>query len=190
MRTTPRQGMRVDVRWWASVAAIGAAALTIAYFADPKQGHARRSHLRDRSIHGVRQARRATVRLTRRLIRRGYGSVERRLHRTPEPAEGLKLLDRVESELFEDPTVPRGRMNFNVEGRTIVARGQLDSWAEIEEVEAKIRRIPGVAEVRSLLHVPGTPAPNKVAALRVTVGPVEAVEDWPPEPPPDVDSES
>jgi hypothetical protein len=99
------------------------------------------------------------------------------------------LLDRVESELFVDPTIPRGPLNLEVEGATVVLRGQLTSRAEIERVEAAVRQVPGVWQVRSLLHVPGTPAPNKLAALRASSAAV-ADERWPEEPPPDVDSEA
>jgi len=71
----------------------------------------------------------------------------------------------VESELFKDPTMPRGHMNLEVEGLTVVLRGELESLEEMEKVEGAVSRIPGVLGVRSYLHLPGTPAPNKAASL-------------------------
>ena len=108
--------------------------------------------------------------------------------RPPAPADGRTLLDRVESELFEDRAVPHGRFNLEVEGTTAVMRGQLDSTEQMHRLEAAVARVPGVTGVRSFLHVPGTPAPNKAAALAASAtAPPPA--DWPREAPPDVDSE-
>jgi hypothetical protein len=104
------------------------------------------------------------------------------------PAEGRTLLDRVESELFANRSIPHGQLSFEVEDRTVVLRGQLDSPASIAEVEEAVRKIPGVSGVKNLLHLTGTPAPNKAAALRVSAR-VREQGGWPFEPPPDVDSE-
>ena len=51
-----------------------------------------------------------------------------------------------------------------VDGR-LTLRGQLDSEEQIREVAAAAGEVPGVAEGIVLLHLPGTPAPNKAAAL-------------------------
>lgn len=47
--------------------------------------------------------------------------------------------------------------------------GQLDDSVRIARLVAQVRRIHGVRDVESSLHVPGTPAPNKLEAL--TAGP-------------------
>ena len=47
----------------------------------------------------------------------------------------------------------------------MILRGQLESPAEMHHVEEAVRRVPGVTEVKSLFHTPGTPAPNKADAL-------------------------
>jgi hypothetical protein len=46
--------------------------------------------------------------------------------------------------------------------------GEVADGAHIDAIEKAIRKVPGVLGVRNLLHLPGTPAPNKEAALRVS----------------------
>jgi hypothetical protein len=159
------------------------------YLLDPKLGHSRRSVLAARSTHLVK---RAAMRIRREARYLGTAAYRRTLHRLrPAPArpvEGRILLDRVESELFANRKIPHGQLNLEVEDATVVLRGQLDSQASIAEVEEAVRRIPGVSRIKSLLHLVGTPAPNKVAALRASARALE-YDGWPQEPPPDVDSE-
>jgi hypothetical protein len=99
----------------------------------------------------------------------GYGS--------PGFADGGMLLDRVESELFEDRSIPHGRFNLEVEGTTVVLRGQLDSWADISRVEAAVMRVAGVDGVHNLLHIPGTPAPNKAESLAASAAAAAAAAE-------------
>jgi osmotically-inducible protein OsmY len=176
-------------RWWMSVVAVGGGALIIGYFLDPKFGHSRRKRLAARSSH---MARLTTMRIRRGARYLGTAAYRRMLHRLrPVPAsrvEGRTLLDRVESELFANRSIPHGRLNFEVEDTTVVLRGELDSRASIAGVEDAVRRIPGVSGIKSLLHLTGTPAPNKAAALQASARALE-YGSWPPEPPPDVDSE-
>lgn len=127
-------------RWYLGAAIVGTSAVTAAYFLDHNHGHARRAFVVGRA---------------RRLLH----------HAHPAPAEGSTLLDRVESELYSDPTIPHGRISFDVVESTVTLRGQMDSVAEMARVEEAVRRIPGVAHVKSFLHMPGTPAPNKIPAL-------------------------
>lgn len=78
------------------------------------------------------------------------------------------MLDRVESELFAETPIPKGRINLEVEGTTVVLRGQLESAEDIQFVEAATHRIPGVGSLEGYLHFPNTPAPNKADALRAS----------------------
>ncbi|MGH7764501.1 MAG: BON domain-containing protein [Candidatus Dormibacteraceae bacterium] len=70
-------------------------------------------------------------------------------------------------------------MSFEVEGTTVVLRGQLNTAADITRIEAAVLKIPGVGGVRNLLHITGTPAPNKAAAL---IASAEAEESTEPRP--------
>ena len=163
-----------DPRWWLGAGMIVAASLGAAYYLDPRQGHRRRRRL---------------VRGARYTLHTVRGKAAHLVAATPPaPADGRVLLDRVESELFEDRTIPHGKLNVEVEGTTVVLRGQIDNATQIAHVEAATARVPGVTGVRSFLHVPGTAAPNKVAALAASAE-AEHPSGWPREAPPDVDSE-
>jgi hypothetical protein len=184
----PRSG-RGNWPWWAAVAAAGAGGLVAGYLLDPELGRGRRLRLAAHSAHLMR---RAAMHLGREATYLRTSTYRRTRHwlrpLPPAPAQGSALLDRVESELFANPRIPRGQLNLEVEDTVVVLRGQLDSQATIEEVEGSVTRIPGVSDVKSLLHLKGTPAPNKVASLRASERALAA--GWPQEPPPDVDSES
>lgn len=175
-------------RWWLVVAAI-AGVLVGGYFMDPDSGRRRRHEFAARSRHGTRRVATRVGRVSRYLATMGYRRGLHWLERLPaKPAKGRMLLDRVESELFANPSIPHGRLSLEVEDATVVLRGQLDSRAAISQVEETVQDIPGVSGVKNLLHLPGTPAPNKVAAIRASARALQ-YGNWPPEPPPDVDSE-
>jgi hypothetical protein len=141
-------------------AALGGA--LAAFALDPERGRARRAMLADR---GAALARRASGELGR--IGRHAGSLtagklqQLRNHggsdATPNDAT---LANKVESELFSDPEIPKGQLNINVEQGTVVLRGELPSQEQVDQVEARVRRLPGVWEVRNLMHPAGTPAPT------------------------------
>ncbi|HYM97216.1 MAG TPA: BON domain-containing protein [Candidatus Sulfotelmatobacter sp.] len=192
-RTDARPG-RPGARWWLGAGIVAAGAVAAAYLLDPKAGQGRRDRIAGRTGHAMRQVRRNVTR----ELRYARTTVGGRMRHVIEGdaatfADGRTLLDRVESELFEDPSIPHGRINLEVETTTVVLRGQLDSWDEIARIEEAVLGIPGVGAVRNLLHVPGMPAPNKVAALKASAkaaGRADASGGWPREAPPDVDSES
>ena len=141
-------------------AALGGA--LAAFVLDPERGRARRAMLADR---GAALARRASGEIGR--FGRHAGSLaagklqEVRNHggsgAVPNDAT---LANKVESQLFSDPEIPKGQININVEQGTVVLRGELPSEEQVEQVEARVRRIPGVWEVRNLMHPAGTPAPT------------------------------
>jgi len=79
----------------------------------------------------------------------------------PRPADDLTLRDRVESEVFRNPDLPKGQINLDVESGVVTIRGQVENAYQIANVEKAVLKVPGVAGVENLLHVDGTPAPNK-----------------------------
>ncbi len=144
-------------------AGVGAGYLA-AYFLDPERGRGRRAEVVRRlggmGLEASRLARRTTILATD----RASGIKSRVLSRPADTeTDDLTLLDRVESEVFGDPAIPKGDINVMVvEGRAVL-RGQVTEQ-QIGVIEAAVRRVAGVKDVENLLHVPGTPAPNKAAA--------------------------
>jgi BON domain len=135
-----------------------------AYFLDPERGRARRTEV-VRKLGGVgleanRMAQRTTVLATDKA-----SSVKSRvLSRSGSPeTDDLTLLDRVESQVFGDPAIPKGDINVMVVEGKAVLRGQV-AESQIGAIEAAVRKVVGVKDVENLLHVAGTPAPNKASA--------------------------
>jgi hypothetical protein len=153
-------------KWWLGAGLVVGSAAAAAYFLDSEHGASRRTRIAGRTAHAARTARRRAQRelsYARSTVRGRW--VHATTGMPPEAVDGRTLLDRVESELFTDRSIPHGRLTFEVEGTTIILRGQVDSPDEMARIEAAVRRIPGVSEVRNLMHTPGTPAPNKMDAL-------------------------
>ena len=95
-----------------------------------------------------------------------------RVHRARRTPDDRTLLDRVESELFLGHPEFKGRVNLDCEYGQVCLRGELPSGAAMQELIDAVSQVDGVADVRSLLHVTGTPAPNKEAALRAGGAPL------------------
>ena len=153
-------------RWWIGAGIVAAGSAVVTYFFDPDNGKARRIKVVERSGHVARNTSKRLVRETRYALHTVRARARRLIApEQPEFADGSTLLDRVESEVFADRTIPHGRFNLEVEGTTVIIRGQLENGEEMYRIEQAVRRVPGVTEVKSLLHLPGTPAPNKAAAL-------------------------
>ena len=75
------------------------------------------------------------------------------------------LAHKVETELCRDPSIDKERININAEDGVVVLRGELERPEQIRKLEEAVRKVPGVRDVRSHLHLPHTPPPNKQDAL-------------------------
>lgn len=134
------------------------------YFLDPDRGRARRHASRDRGAAALRHSRKRLVRELR--VRaafasgRAHGLLHRLRHAPVPEIDDATLAHKVESVIFRDTQVPKGRISINAEEGTVFLRGQLESPELIEELERAVRRIAGVRDVDNLLHLPGTPAPH------------------------------
>ncbi len=136
---------------------------------DPARGRARRARLADQSAAAVRRAGRELERETRRFgaavegrmaaIRAGGG------HDGEDPGNDATIADRVQSELFADPSVPKGSLNVNVEHGTVVLRGEVPDDSMRRDLLERAQRIEGVWSVRDLMHLPGEAAPTDVHSL-------------------------
>jgi osmotically-inducible protein OsmY len=143
-----------------SLAALAAAAT---YFLDPQNGKRRRAMARDRTAAFFRRLRHKGERARRAAAAEATGLAAKAQHlqeeEKPQP-DDVTLARKVESELFRDEDVPKGRININAENGKIVIRGEVDRPEMISELEERVRKVQGVQGVENLLHVPGTPAPT------------------------------
>jgi BON domain len=134
-----------------------------AYFGDRERGRARREEVARQldsfRLEAARAAQRGAVVAADRAggIRSRFVGPD-----NPDP-DDLTLLDRVESQVFADPAIPKEKINLMVVDGKAVIRGQVEE-PQIGAIEAAVRKVVGVREVENLLHTAGTPAPNKAAA--------------------------
>jgi hypothetical protein len=82
--------------------------------------------------------------------------------------DDVTLKDRVESEVLRDPKFGRAPINFNVENGIVVIHGELPTQSDIDDLVGKVQGIRNVKGVENLLHLPGTPAPNKLSAIEAS----------------------
>lgn len=142
-------------------AGIGAALL---FFLDPDGGRRRRAMARDRASGWIRDAGRVLDRGGRFAGAQAYGIGQKLTHLRCESVgvpNDATLVDRVMSEAFRglDPDL-KGRVNVNAVGGVVYVRGELEHPEEIDAIEGRIQRVPGVEEVENLLHLTGSPAPS------------------------------
>ncbi len=155
-----------QVRAFVAGAVVGAAAgAGLAYLLDPDVGRRRRRLLRQRGSALVRRRARAAVRLARagalQVVGRSRGAVHRLRRRPREVPDDVTLAHKVETVLFRDHSVPKGKISINAEEGAVFLRGEVDRPDLIRDLEARVRSIEGVRRVENLLHLPGTPAPAR-----------------------------
>jgi BON domain-containing protein len=148
-------------------AAVGAVAV---YFFDPERGKTRRAQFIDWTGARFRRGWRSVNQLTREAQSNAGGLSQRMisLRSGRGPVDDLTLRDRVESEVFRNRNLPKGQINFDVESAIVTIRGQVDNALQIATVEKAVLKVPGVDGVENLLHVQGSPAPNKQEAREST----------------------
>src|SRR5438552_2921719 len=136
------------------------------YFLDPERGRARRAVFADWSAARLRRGWRAVNQWSRRTGTTAAALPQRMvtLRSAPPPVDDLTLRDRVESEVLRNRDLPKGQINFDVESGIVTVRGQVENAYQIATIEKAVLKVPGVGGVENLLHVSGTPAPNKAQA--------------------------
>jgi osmotically-inducible protein OsmY len=136
-------------------AALGAA---LVYFFDPENGKRRRKVTADRLAGFLRRQSRKSGGLTQRAYALKQKATHLREEPKPQP-DDVTLARKVESEIFRDVDVPKGKINVNAEEGKVVLRGEVESPELIEELVGKARKVQGVQDVESLLHTPGEQTP-------------------------------
>jgi osmotically-inducible protein OsmY len=130
-----------------------AAGATLAYFFDPQSGRRRRHVARDKTVSLFRRkgrhAARAVAAETRALSMKARHVREAS---KPQPNDAT-LVQKVESEVFRDPSIPKGRINVNAENGVVFLRGEVDSPELIKSLEHATQEVKGVRGVENLLRL-------------------------------------
>jgi gas vesicle protein len=139
---------------------VGAAAM---YALDPENGRRRRSLARDQAI----KARNTIDQVVSEDLpkRADYlsGFAEGARHKIKEMADGgsdrrpeneAVLIDRVMSQVFRDPAIPKGDINVDASGTTVFLRGAIDDEELAQEIAKRVHAVEGVDDVVNLINQP------------------------------------
>jgi osmotically-inducible protein OsmY len=142
----------------------------LAYFLDPKSGSRRRAVATDKIGKYGRKAGKTVASNAQYIGGQVQGAAHEHMPHQPDNPhpDDRTLRDRVESEIFRDTETSRENINVEVVNGIVTVRGEQPTQAAIESLVDRIRAIPNVRGVDNLLHLPGTPAPNKVDSLRAS----------------------
>jgi hypothetical protein len=146
------------------LAAGGAAGAALTALLDPVRGKARRARLRDQTTAFLRRRGRDLGRYGRKVGSdfQGYRDQQAYGSRGDYVAPNDETLEhKVESEVLGRADVPKGSILINVEDGVVVLRGAVDTADQIDHVESLVRKVDGVIDVENLIHVKGTPPPNR-----------------------------
>jgi BON domain len=138
------------------VGAIGASLGAVAAFLfDPQRGRSRRAQLVDQGSALVRRIVRRGERAGRMIGSQAGGMMQALGHAGDrvEVPNDQTLAEKVETELFRNPKVPKGNININAEEGVIVLRGEVPDESMRRKLERDAAKIEGVEDVRNLLHV-------------------------------------
>jgi osmotically-inducible protein OsmY len=138
----------------------------VAFLTDPQRGKARRAQLADQGAATIRHAAREAERAVRAVTSTAEGKLEALAESGTRvgPTDDVTLRDRAESTLFRDPKVPKGSINISAERGILVLRGEVPDARMRNKLGREAEKIEGVWGVHNLLHLPGEPAPDEVAA--------------------------
>ena len=155
-----RRRRRRRVQLAGAFAAGTAAGAGLLYSLDAVSGRGRRKTSGDRTAGTLRRVGRWTMRVGRSARATTYGATQKMRHRheVPKDLDDVTLARKVETVLFRDPSVPKGRININAQRGLVQLRGEVPTADMLEELVERARRVQGVRDVESLLHLPGTPA--------------------------------
>lgn len=137
-----------------SLAALVAA---VVYFFDRDNGKRRRRMAVDRTAGFLRSKARRFDRARRGAVSGAHGVAQKTKHLREEekpPPNDATLKAKVESEVFRDVSVPKGKVDVNAEDGVVYLRGEVDSPDLVAELEKATRNVHGVREVQNLLHTP------------------------------------
>ena len=147
----------------------GGTGAALAYLFDPQMGRTRRAKLQDQASAVFRRAKREADRKAE--YARGQAEGLRHIASSDSPPPNDETLTaKVESEVLSRWNYPKGSINVNTVDGVVELRGTCESQEQISDLEADVRKGPGVVDVRNFLHLPDTPAPNTEEARESNEG--------------------
>ena len=69
--------------------------------------------------------------------------------------DDMVLTEKVKTEIFRDPDVPKGQINVNTEYGRVILRGEVASEDMVRQLVDRARAVEGVTDVQSMLSVAG-----------------------------------
>lgn len=133
----------------------GAAGALAMYLFDPQLGRTRRARLQQQLVGLSRRASREASRKVE--YARGQAEGLRHLGTSDSvPENDAALKAKVESEVLSRWNYPKGQINVNIADGIVDLRGVCDTPEQINDLEADVRKITGVVDVHSYLHLSGT----------------------------------
>lgn len=150
---------RHPLRWGLLGATAGAAAM---FMLDPRTGNRRRALLRDQFVHFGNVAGDFVNDTLPQKLDYASGFVRGLQHQALETVSGEShwtddsqtITDRVMSEVFRDPDLPKGEINVNTVDHVVYLRGHVENPALVKEIESRTRQVPGVRNVVNLINHP------------------------------------
>ena len=166
----PAPGWRLWLRRAWPYAATSGVTFGVAYFFDVDRGRGRRARTKDRVAGISRRIGRRTRRTGRHLASDAAGMRERMAHREPADPwpDDKTLAHKVESEIFGGRSFDKSRLLVNAENGVVVVRGEADTPRDIDRLERRVREIPGVVDVRMLVHTKNQPAHTTEPSIRAS----------------------
>jgi hypothetical protein len=79
----------------------------------------------------------------------------------PKQLDDVALARKVETVIFRDSTVPKGKIDVNAADGVVWLRGEAKTPEMIKTLESQASAIPEVKRIENLLHLPKTPAPTR-----------------------------
>jgi len=90
----------------------------------------------------------------------------RQATQTPKDLDDVALARKVETVIFRDDDVPKGKIDVNAADGTVWLRGEAKTPEMIKALERQATAIPEVKKVENLLHLPKTPARRPAPARK------------------------
>jgi osmotically-inducible protein OsmY len=81
--------------------------------------------------------------------------------RAPKPLDDVAITRKVESVIFRQRGVQKGKIDVNTAEGVVWLRGEAKTPDLIKTLERRTREVPEVKRVENLLHLPKTPAPSR-----------------------------